>query len=61
MHFNTIASLISNATLRRKTDRGPAGAPDIPTGFAEFNDHLLRDIGFVRERTTRPRNYLMRL
>jgi hypothetical protein len=62
MYLYALAGLISAVTPRRKDDRRAAGrAPNAPRGVAEFNDHYLRDIGFVRERTARPRDHLMRM
>jgi len=63
MYLYALAGLISAVTPRRRADRSTAGSAPraMPKGVAELNDHYLRDIGFVRERTARPRDHVMRL
>jgi len=63
MYRYALAVMISAVTPGRKADRRPAGPAfrRMPQDLAEFNDHYLRDIGLVRERTARPRDHLMRM
>lgn len=63
MYLYALAGLISAATPRRIADRratGPARHTP-PPALADISDHHLRDIGFVRERTLRPRDHVIRM
>ncbi len=63
MYRYALAVMISAVIPDRKADRRPAGPAfrRTPQDLAEFNDHYLRDIGFVRERAARPRDHVMRM
>lgn len=63
MYLYALAGLISAVSPHRKADRREAGSAPrtVPAALADLNDHHLRDIGFVRERTARPRDHLMRM
>ncbi|CAG1008693.1 MAG: hypothetical protein F9K19_13690 [Rhizobiaceae bacterium] len=63
MYHYALAVMIAAVIPDRKADRRPAGPAyhRTPQGLADLNDHHLRDIGFERERTARPRDHLMRM
>lgn len=63
MYLYALAGLITAATPRRIADRRTSGLGPrtAPKGLADLNDHYLRDIGFVRERSLRPRDHVIRM
>lgn len=55
MKLNSLLSLIPGASRRRSTDNPHS----VTNALAEFSDHHLRDIGYVRERNVAPHRHIL--